>query len=175
VGVPARSPDPIAGRPVVSVDTPSRHPSLARGAPIWWPGLNKVARYVSVSLVGTSTTVVLLWLFVGVGGFPAVWSNLVAAGLSTALSFELDRRWVWSRQPDLSLARQTALFWTWSLCELGLSTLAVRLVSSRVEAAGWTREAHTVAVEVASVGISLVTWFVQFVVFDRYIFMNRRR
>jgi putative flippase GtrA len=134
--------------------------------------LPKLFRYVTVSLIGTATTVVLIAALVGWANLTPVIGNLGAAGFSIALTFELDMRWVWRRRGRPSLTRQILPFWAWSLAELGLATVAVHLVADHGHAVAWSHAAVTEAVEVTSIGISLVTWLVQYAVFDRLLFVD---
>jgi putative flippase GtrA len=136
--------------------------------------LAKLGRYLAVSLIGTATTLILLGVLVGFFNVSPGWANLAAAGFSTALSFELDRRWVWRRQGRFSLVGQLLPFWGWSLAELGLTTFAVSWVGRAAETAGWDHGAITTLVELTSITISLLTWLVQYFVFDRIVFKDRR-
>jgi putative flippase GtrA len=136
--------------------------------------LAKLGRYLAVSLIGTTTTLILLGVLVGFVDVSPGWANLAAAGFSTALSFELDRRWVWRRQGRFSLVGQLLPFWGWSLAELGLATFAVSWVGRAAVTAGWDHSAVTTLVELTSITISLLTWLVQYFVFDRIVFKDRR-
>jgi putative flippase GtrA len=132
----------------------------------------KLLRYLAVSLTGTATTAILIALLVGFFDVSPVIGNLAAAGFSTALTFELDLRWVWRRKGWPSLTRQVLPFWGWSLAELGIATIAVHLVSDHGRVAHWSHASLTEAVEAASLGVSLVTWVVQYLVFDRLLFVD---
>jgi putative flippase GtrA len=134
----------------------------------------KLGRYLAVSLIGTATTLILLGSLVGFFNVSPGWANLAAAGFSTGLSFELDRRWVWRRQGRFSVVGQLLPFWGWSLAELGLATFAVSWVGRTAVAAGWDHRAITTLVELTSISISLLTWLVQYFVFDRVVFKDRR-
>jgi putative flippase GtrA len=136
--------------------------------------LAKLGRYLAVSLIGTATTLILLGVLVGEFNVSPGWANLGAAGFSTALSFELDRRWVWRRQGRPSLVGQLLPFWGWSLAELALATFAVSWVGQRAVAGGWDHGGVTTLVELTSISISLLTWLVQYFVFDRVVFKDRR-
>jgi putative flippase GtrA len=134
----------------------------------------KLGRYLAVSLIGTATTLILLGSLVGFFNVSPGWANLAAAGFSTGLSFELDRRWVWRRQGRFSVVGQLLPFWGWSLSELGLATFAVSWVGRAAVAGGWDHSAVTTLVELTSISISLLTWLVQYFVFDRVVFKDRR-
>lgn len=131
----------------------------------------RLVKYASVSVVSTLTSVTVLGVLVGVLSFPAMWANVVATAAGTVPSFELNRRWVWSqggRRPTLG---QLVPFCSLSLLGLVLSTLAVRLVSAATATDG--RLEHTVAVELANVGVYGTLWLVQFVLCDRVLFRDR--
>jgi putative flippase GtrA len=134
--------------------------------------LAKLGRYLAVSLIGTATTLILLGILVGWVDFSPGWSNLIASGFSTALSFELDLRWVWRRHRRPRFVGQILPFWVWSLSELTLATLAVSWVGRETVAAHWQHSRVTEIVELTSIGISLLTWCVQYFLFDRIVFKD---
>jgi len=53
------------------------------------------------------------------------WSNVVATTVGTVPSFELNRRWVWTKRGHRSLLPEIAPFCTLSAAGLALSTLIV--------------------------------------------------
>jgi putative flippase GtrA len=136
--------------------------------------LAKLGRYLAVSLIGTATTLILLGVLVGVVDVTPGWANLAAAGFSTGLSFELDRRWVWRRQGRPSVVGQVLPFWGWSLADLALATFAISWVGRRAVAGGWDHSGVTTLVELTSIAVSLLTWLVQYFVFDRVVFKEQR-
>jgi len=130
-------------------------------------------RYTGVSAVATATSLVVLFLLVGVAGLPATWSNVAATAVGTVPSFELNRRWVWQRRGRRSLLGQIVPFTTLSFTGLLLSTWAVGVVSGRTS--GWGHWAHTLAVEFANVAAYGSLWVVQYLVLDRLLFRNGDR
>jgi putative flippase GtrA len=133
----------------------------------------RLVRYGSVSAVSSITSLTILGVLVGIVGFPAAWSNVVATALGTVPSFELNRRWVWRDGPKLPTLRQVIPFCALAFAGLVLSTLAVRFAGGLTRTAG--RSVHTLAVEVASVGTYGCLWLVQFVLCDRLLFRSHAR
>ncbi len=139
-------------------DVPSlRHPLLAR-----------LVRYGSVSAISTVTSLTLLAVLVGVAGLGATWSNVVATAVGTVPSFELNRRWVWSRGGGGVRPRQAVPYVVLSFTGLAVSTIAVHLASDATLDA--SRPVHTGIIELANLAAYGALWLVQFVVCDRILF-----
>jgi putative flippase GtrA len=134
--------------------------------------VRRFVRYASVSIISTSTSLVILGLLVGIFGYPSIWSNVIATGVGTVPSFELNRRWVWTQEGQRSLLGQVLPFCALSFTGLVLSTFSVHVAGdATVEA---SRLIHTSAVEVANFGSYGVLWIAQFVLCDRLLFRRRR-
>jgi putative flippase GtrA len=125
-------------------------------------------RYGSVSAISTVTSLSVLGILVGVVGFSAVWSNVIATAIGTVPSFELNRRWVWSQSKRLSLLRQALPYCTLSFVGLIASSIAVRVAAGATTNS--SRLVHTVAVECANFGAYGALWLLQFVLCDRVLF-----
>jgi putative flippase GtrA len=124
--------------------------------------------YSAVSLVATSTSLVTLGILVGLAGLPATWSNVIATGVGTVPSFELNRRWVWNHQGRRSLLGQIVPFCCLSFAGLVVSTLAVGVVAGRTS--GWGHWSHTAAVMAANLAAYGTLWVVQFQLLNRVLF-----
>ena len=133
--------------------------------------LRRFVRYASVSVISTSTSLLILGLLVGVFDYSAIWSNLIATGIGTVPSFELNRRWVWSAAGPRSLIRQVLPFCALSFTGLVLSTISVHLAAEATATA--SRPIHTFAVEVANFGSYGLLWLAQFALCDRVLFRHR--
>ncbi len=128
----------------------------------------KLAKYASVSVIATTTSLMILGVMVGLFDLPSVWSNVVATAVGTVPSFELNRRWVWSQHGHQQLLRQVVPFCALSLGGLVLSSLAVHLASD------WTAASshllHTASVEGANVGTFGALWVVQYILCNKVLF-----
>lgn len=140
----------------------------------WKPRLAKYVRYVATSAVANATTITVLAILVGLVNFDAGWSNVIATGVATIPSFELNRRWVWRQQGRRSLAKEVVPFWIWAFLELGISSVTVHLVGDYASAHAWARSIRTFSVEVTSIGTTGTLWLIQFVLFDRVLFRQRK-
>jgi putative flippase GtrA len=132
----------------------------------------RLLRYGSVSAISTVTSLVLLGIFVGLLNFSATWANVLAIGIGTIPSFELNRRWVWAQGGQRSLLRQVLPYCLFSFAGLVVSTLAVHLAADATTHS--TRLLHTGAVELASIGSYGLLWIGQFVLCDRVFFRADR-
>jgi len=142
-----------------------RLPQPARGR------LRHLVKYASVSAVSTATSLSILALLVGVLGWPAVASNVVATAIGTVPSFELNRRWVWSQRRGRRRAAQVVPFCLLSLSGLLVSSAAVHLAAELT--AGDGRPWRTAVVEAASIASYGALWLVQFFLCDKVLFRAR--
>jgi len=135
------------------------------------PQLWRLAKYASVSAISTATSLTVLGVLVGVFSVTSVLSNFVAIAVGTVPSFELNRRWVWSRGARVSIARQVVPFCALSLAGLLISSVAVHLAGHATSSS--SRLLHTGAVEMANFGSYGVLWVLQFLLCDKVLFKER--
>ena len=131
----------------------------------------QLLRYAGVSLIATVTSLTVLGVLVGVADVSAVTANLIATAVGTVPSFELNRRWVWSRRDKRSVGGEVVPFCALSFAGLLVSTLTVRAASALAAHSG--QLVHTGAVEVANLCAYGSLWVVQFVLLDRVMFSRR--
>jgi putative flippase GtrA len=125
--------------------------------------LGKLLRYSGVSVIATAVGMTVLGVLVGVVGVAAGWANVMATATGTVPSFELNRRWVWGKSGQRSMAAEIVPFCVMSFAGLALSTAAVHAV------AAW----GVLAIEVANVSAFGSLWVLQFIVLDRVLFGTR--
>ena len=133
----------------------------------------QLVRYSAVSGVSTTTSLVTLGVLVGLVGAPAMLANVVATGIGTVPSFELNRRWVWRANGRRRILTQVVPFCVLSFTGLVASTVAVGVTSAHT--AGWGHWSHTVAVLAANVAAYGSLWIVQYLLLDRVLFRSRHR
>jgi putative flippase GtrA len=133
--------------------------------------IRRLIRYGSVSAISTVTSLSILGVLVGLVGFSAIWSNVIATAVGTVPSFELNRRWVWSHDGPRSLSRQALPYCLLAFTGLVLSTVSVNIAADAT--ASWTRFMHTAAVEFANFGAYGTLWVIQFFLCDRILFKPR--
>jgi putative flippase GtrA len=132
--------------------------------------IRKLARYATVSAISTTTSLVVLSLLVGTRTLTAGWANVVATGVGTVPSFELNRRWVWGKTGQRSLLGEIGPFCLLSFLGLALSTLAVSAAVGFVAHAGLSNTVRTIAAGAANVGTFGSLWVVQYLLLDRVLF-----
>jgi putative flippase GtrA len=135
--------------------------------------LRKLARYATVSAISTSLTLSLLGILVYTQTLSPGWANVVATGVGTVPSFELNRRWVWSKHTRRSVLREVAPFCALSFSGLGLSTLLVSLAASWSTSAGLGSGATALISQAANLTTFGALWVVQFFLLDRVLFGRR--
>jgi len=135
--------------------------------------MQRFVRYGSVSLISTLLGLAILSVLIGALGYPAVWSNIIAVGIATVPSFELNRRWVWVQNGERSILRQAVPYFVLSFAGLVISTFAVHVASDATIHS--SRLIHTGAAEVANVASYGALWLAQFALCDRILFRSPSR
>ncbi len=130
-------------------------------------------RYGAVSLIATTTSLTVLGALVATATLTPGWANIVATGVGTVPSFELNRRWVWGKTGRRSLAAEVVPFCVLSFAGLALSTLLVSTVGHWATTAGLDTFWRTAAVEIANLAAFGSLWILQFLVLDRVLFARR--
>ncbi len=130
----------------------------------------QLARYASVSVIATLTSLTVLGALVATRTLTPGWANLAATAVGTVPSFELNRRWVWGRTGERSMGREVVPFALLSAAGLGLSTLTVVATGHWADQLGLATAARTLAVQAANLAGFGLLWIVQFMVLDQVLF-----
>jgi len=134
--------------------------------------LRQLLRYGTVSIVSTLTSLSVLGLLVVTGAAPATVANLIATGIGTVPSYELNRRWVWGNKGARRMA-EVVPFVALTAAGLVLSTLLVAVADRWARSSGSGTTTRTLAVELANVVGFGSVWIAQFVILDRFLFGRR--
>jgi putative flippase GtrA len=137
--------------------------------------IRQLLRYAVVSGIATVVSQVVLAVLVATRATSAVEANVIATMVGTVPSFELNRRWVWGKSGNRSLAKEVVPFAAISATGLLLSTLAVAAASRWAEASAFSDAGRTLTVQAANLSAFGVVWIAQFVVLDRVLFRSRPR
>jgi putative flippase GtrA len=166
-GEPEAAPGP-------STTTPSILESMVRNlSDRQRASVRRVIRFGSVSAISTVVGLVSLGIFIGLLGYPVIWSNILAKAIATIPAFELSRRWVWAQSGERSILRQAVPFALLSFAGLILSTFAVHLAADAT--AHSSRLIHTAAAELASIASYVPLLLIQFALCDRVLFSPRSK
>jgi len=138
------------------------------------PLVRKFLRYASVSAISTVVSLSILGTLVWTGATTAGWANVIATGIATIPSFELNRRWVWRKTGRRSVWAEMGPFFVWTFAELGLSTYVVSGAVRWATLARFGVGARTFVAEVANVATFGLLWVLQFVLLDRILFRNAK-
>ena len=136
------------------------------------PLVTRLRRCLSVSVITTGLSLVSLVALTTVG-VAATTANIVTTALATIPSYQLNRRWTWSKHGTSDLWREVVPFWAMSFAGLALSTVTVGIADRWAAQAHVVGVFHTVAVLVGHLGGFGLLWVVQFVVLDRVVFARR--
>jgi putative flippase GtrA len=137
------------------------------------PRLAQLVRYGAVPAIATATSLTVLGALVATRTTSAGWANVIATGVGTVPSFELNRRWVWGRRGARSVQAEVVPFCALSAAGLVLSTLAVTAIARWADAAGLASATRTLAVQAANLAAFGSLWLAQFLVLDRLLFADR--
>lgn len=94
----------------------------------WWPGFPTLIRFGIASGASTVVTLTTLGVLVSMRVLDETLANVAATLLGTAVAYELNRRWVWGKEPRDRAVRDMAIFIGLSMAGLILSTVGVYLV-----------------------------------------------
>jgi putative flippase GtrA len=133
----------------------------------------RVVRCFSVSVLTTGLGLATLAVLTTSLAVTAWAANVVATALGTAVSYRLNRRWVWSRHDAGDPWREVVPFWAMSFAGLVLSTVAVAAADTWAHTTHLTGVPHTLTVLTASVAGYAVLWIAQFIVLERVLFAER--
>ena len=136
----------------------------------WAPRAGQLARYASVSVIATSTSLAVLGVEVGFLSIPAGRANVVAVLIGMVPSFELSRRWVWGHYGRPSLRRQIVPFFVLSAAAMALSTVAVGMAGQWALRSNLSRVQRVGAIDLAMISAFGTLWVVQFLILDRFLF-----
>jgi putative flippase GtrA len=153
-------------QPLFTRLTGRRFPSPAR--------LRQLAGYAAVSAISTSVTLSLLGVLIYTKALSPGWANLVATGVGTVPSFELNRRWVWAKRTRRSIFKEVVPFCALSFSGLGLSTLMVSVAAGWSSAAGLGSGATALISQATNLATFGALWVVQFFLLDRVLFAAGR-
>ena len=122
----------------------------------------KALRYITVSVIGTVSTQLLLWVMHGKLEWSAVASNVAAVTITSVPSYLLSRYWVWGKNDRNRFWGEVVPFWGMTLLGLILSTIFVAIASQ------WSDS--TVVVSLANLAGFGVLWVAKFLILDEVLF-----
>lgn len=174
-GEGVRNPDALASTSVVAVrcgveDLLDRVGLGHLAHRVW-----QFVRYGAVSVVATLTSLTVLGALVATATLTPGWANIVATGIGTVPSFELNRRWVWGKTGRRSVAAEIGPFCVLSFAGLAVSTVLVSAAGHWATGAGLDALWRTAVIEAANVAAFGSLWILQFLVLDRVLFARRGR
>lgn len=138
------------------------------------PSGRTAVRYSLVSVISVAVAQVVLFVTFGVLKlWSAVGCNIIATAVSAVPSYYLNRRWAWGKDGRSHLWKEVVPFWGLAFIGLAMSLVAVAW------AAAWAHHLTTshlgvaLLVNIASLGAFGVLWIGKFLIFNRYLFVDR--
>jgi len=95
---------------------------------LWQQYGARLLRYGGVTIVSTIIGLTVLSFGIFVLEWPALTANVLSVFISTPPSYLLNRRWVWGKNGDHSVAGEVRPFWIMALLGLVVSTVIVSTV-----------------------------------------------
>jgi putative flippase GtrA len=136
------------------------------------PLVVRLRRCASVSVVTTVLSLVSL-VVMTTFGVAAVLANVMTTALATIPSYQLNRRWTWSRTGSSNVWREVVPFWAMSFAGLAASTVTVGIADRWAVRAHVTGVLHTGTILAGHLGGFGLLWIVQFAILDRVVFSSR--
>jgi putative flippase GtrA len=136
--------------------------------------LAQLVRYSAVSAIATSISLTILGTLVATRAVSPGWANVIATGVATVPSFELNRRWVWAKKGRRSLHKEAVPYFALTFLGLGLSTLAVSTATGVASTHHAGTAARTVVALLANLAGFGTVWIAQYVVLDKVLFRPAR-
>ena len=132
--------------------------------------MTSVRKFVRAALSAVSVTIAqsVLAAIVATRATSAVAANIIATLVATIPSFELNRRWVWGKEGRRSIGGELVPFLLVTAAGLGLSSLAVAVVSGYVK--DFSPPTRTLSIQIASLSAFGTVWLLQFFLLDRVLF-----
>jgi putative flippase GtrA len=142
------------------------------------PKIVRLWKYGSVSVISTTLTWVLLFLFYHTFAlFSAIWCNVLATSITTVPAYYLNRTWTFGKSGKSHVWKEVVPFWTIAFASLALSTVAVGVAAHNADHL-ISRTSHN-----ASLYKSLLIvfangftygciWIVKFVLYKKYLFAH---
>jgi putative flippase GtrA len=132
--------------------------------------VRKLLRYAAVSAISTVVSLTILGVLVESRTTTPAWANVIATGVATIPSFELNRRWVWGKVGRRSVWAEMGPFLVWCFSEMALSTIVVNAASRWAVASRLGLDARTLVAVAANVATFGSLWVAQFAILDRLLF-----
>ncbi|MCU1491066.1 MAG: hypothetical protein JWM85_2471 [Acidimicrobiaceae bacterium] len=148
------------------------------------PGFGKMWRYGATSVITTTLSLGLLYLFYRIvkvgslhlGGWvldSSEVSNILATAIVTIPSYNLNRSWTWGKSGKSHVWREVVPFWVIAAISLALSTLVVGVASHEAHRISSRREVQTLLVELGNLSTYGVIWGAKFMIFNRILFKHK--
>jgi putative flippase GtrA len=125
--------------------------------------IERLLRFAGVSVLGTLTTQIVLWLLVGHWNWHGAPANVVAVLLVSIPTYLANRHWVWDRERGQHSFRGEVLpYWAMAIAGLALSTVFAWIA--------YRSTPHAWAVSAANMAGFGVLWLAKFFLFERFVF-----
>jgi len=134
------------------------------------PEGKKLVRYTLVSIISVVVSQIVLIFLVGIVKWSASISNIVATGVGTIPSYELNRKWAWGKKGRGHLWKEVVPFWTLSFIGLAFSTFTADLAESWAENQNLSHAALTIVVSLGSLAAWGILWIGKFIFFNKVLF-----
>jgi putative flippase GtrA len=145
--------------------TPSAALAFARSA----EG-KKMVRYTIVSVIAVIVSEAVLAFAFGVLHWTARSSNILATGIGTIPSYELNRKWAWGKRGKSHMWKEVVPFWTLSFFGLAFSTWSADYAETVVQRHHVSHGMQTLIVAAAALAAWGVLWVGKFIFFNKVLF-----
>jgi putative flippase GtrA len=137
------------------------------------PALLKLWRYGAGSVVAFVSSVVVYYAFFSWAHLGAIGSTWVAFVAGAVPNWILNRRWAWEKRGREGVARESALYVMVSIVSLAASSAATKATAVAVVHSSHT--ARDLLVTFSYTASVIVLSGLKYLVYDRFVFVDRRR
>ena len=137
------------------------------------PKIIRLLKYGSVSVISTTITNVLLFLFFYVFAIAsALWCNALATGITTVPAYYLNRNWTWGKRGKSHLWKEVVPFWVIAALSLVLSSLAAAFVAHNATHVTTSRLGKALLVNLANIFTYGCIWIGRFTLYNKVLFKH---
>jgi putative flippase GtrA len=123
-----------------------------------------------VSIISVIVSQFVLVFCVGLVKWSASISNIVATGVGTVPSYELNRKWAWGKKGRGHLWKEVVPFWSLSFIGLVFSTFTADFAEAQAKHHNLSHGALTVVVALGALAAWAILWVGKFIFFNKVLF-----
>jgi putative flippase GtrA len=139
------------------------------------PEGQKLVRYSIVSVISVIVSQTVLFSLQLTTTLRVAWVNIIACGVATVPSYELNRKWAWGKSGRGHLWREVVPFWGLAFLGLAFSEWAVVVANHWARDHELARVYRSAVVNASALAAFGVLWVAKFVIFNKVLFAHHEQ